>query len=535
MKDIFQMDKPWITRAAAMLDDPVIMEWALRFYLDRIPGSATQRALETTWFHDDALQHAIDNLNPSILGMLLFNLPEQRFTAFGPSLAAGLTTWPIDLSNVIGKVLVSIDPELAARTFLQILSAGQHIEHLYTISTDLEKMPQDGCVSVLEKLLPVIATMGGMDGLMLRESVLAAVVRHHPSALPELIEGVFPKDGPLKDCGYNIANSVFGNESYALMIYHRLKTQQLAPFKSLALLFEDGAPLAAMDAAMRSRSPAAVALQLLESCYQRSRGATLLWQALLQCKATTQQKAETQIAVIALVSVIDAYERKTIDTATLSLEELVTLQAQDVAHNIHTPAIVTSIKTFPKKAVLKAVNQALVTVNGHYCISALAHLMGELAYEEFIPSLLGCLRVSQADLLSEAARDALAAIGAAARDALISHWNVMETQHYPYIVEVFARVGGVTVTEFALKHTELLRSAPELWCRLALAAPDLRLLNKLRPELPRQQPSVETAFYCLARLLGVEEPEVAEMRERMIRHQQARRRGPMDFDLKHRA
>ena len=47
-----QAKPDWHSLAATLLDDPLILEWALRYYHDLPAGALLREKLAATWFHD---------------------------------------------------------------------------------------------------------------------------------------------------------------------------------------------------------------------------------------------------------------------------------------------------------------------------------------------------------------------------------------------------------------------------------------------------------------------------------------------------
>jgi len=138
-------------------------------------------------------------------------------------------------------------------------------------------------------------------------------------------------------------------------------------------------------------------------------------------------------------------------------------------------------------------------------------------------------------LLCEEAQRALVAIGHAARDALLRQWESLDESQRIYGLSVISAVGGEPVVEFAVEHyDDLLADDVARWCQLALAMPDQRLLERLRPELECQHATIDAAFYRLCRLLDASYPEAEPLRARIMRRRQdgKQRAALLDFALR---
>ena len=65
------MEQACLERAATLLNDPIMMEWALRNYADLPPGSPLRDTLPTLWFHDLNLKNWIEGEEPEMLSLAL--------------------------------------------------------------------------------------------------------------------------------------------------------------------------------------------------------------------------------------------------------------------------------------------------------------------------------------------------------------------------------------------------------------------------------------------------------------------------------
>ena len=97
---------------------------------------------------------------------------------------------------------------------------------------------------------------------------------------------------------------------------------------------------------------------------------------------------------------------------------------------------------------------------------------------------------------------------------------------------MISAVGGEPVVEFALEHYhDLLEDDVARWCQLALAMPDPRLLERLRPDLECEHPTIDAAFYRLCRLLDASYLEAEPLRARILRHRQDKQQRASLLDL----
>ena len=108
-------------------------------------------------------------------------------------------------------------------------------------------------------------------------------------------------------------------------------------------------------------------------------------------------------------------------------------------------------------------------------------------------------------------------IGAPAQAALIERWEDLDRSQQIFGLSVVRNVGGTAGADFALaRFDELMDDNVEFCCELLLATPDQRLLERLRPELRRQQALIDRAFYLIARLLDQQDEDSALAKERAL-------------------
>ncbi|MGZ8906555.1 MAG: hypothetical protein ACXW1U_12640, partial [Methylobacter sp.] len=88
-----------ITAAKGKLDNPLMLEWAIRYYND-LPKSAEDErsAIEETWFHDVLLAELIESDETTLLNDLLREFPARRLTGLSHLLVKHWPAWPGSLS-----------------------------------------------------------------------------------------------------------------------------------------------------------------------------------------------------------------------------------------------------------------------------------------------------------------------------------------------------------------------------------------------------------------------------------------------------
>lgn len=528
------MQHTLISRAATLLDDPIMMEWAVHYYHDLPPHPELQEPLENLWFHDVIIKRWMDADDPDVLGLMFLYLPEQRFSMFASATASRWGTWPTQLTNSASRILASVSPELAAETFGRYLETVQpwSVEKSAAILATLDKLPLEGALPLLKKLLPLTWYQDEMVASFVRYYAFKAAVRLMPQALPRLLDGLYAENGDrLNRTVESMADCLFGHDAYADLYFLHREDYAAAFFGDLAPLFDSAAPLAEMDEVIRSEAPLAAALRLLEAHHGRSPESGLAWETIRHSEASRKAEHPVELAALALAGVAAAFERKTIDATHLSIGEALALLALDVRVNIHYGALVEKLRSFPHEEIAAAMASRVGEVKDSYGGVTLARLMGDLGRAEFIQQLIGCIGETKGDFLCEAAMKALLNIGEPARDALIAQWDELDSTQKIYGGSVIAGVGGDAVADFVLgRFDELIRADIERFCDLVQSAPDARLMERLRPELRRKQPLVDKTYYRLSRLLDAEGEDLPEVHERILRERKRQQVALQNFN-----
>ena len=328
-----QAKPDWHSLAATLLDDPLILDWALGYYRD-LPASALLREeLAATWFHDINLRRwlgdtgadAGDADTVEARNQLIHRLPETAFINFASMFADCWSTWPADAADPITRVLATIDPDRAAQTFAAYLEQPPPlaIERVWAIAANLQKLPDAPAHALFERLLPLTYNHRETDlPPLLQESLFAAAVKlNRPEELPRLFDGFFTDSKHRQQFEVELAaKALFGHVSYARAYFWRRTVDQAPSFASLAPLFQNDAPLAEIDAAVKAATPLPLARVLLETHHERLPASGMAWEIIRRSQAVRDPKASVALAGLALAAVAAAFERSTIDVSAMSVE-----------------------------------------------------------------------------------------------------------------------------------------------------------------------------------------------------------------------
>ncbi len=531
------MQQTWHSRAASLLDDPIMVDWALHHYAHLAPGSELGQRLGELWFHDINIRRWIDGDDAEARRLALLYVPEEYFVNATSTIAARWSQWPSNLASSAVRILAAVEPALAAQVFADYLEhePALSVPRVAAILGNVEALPYPMALPMIEKLMALSRGNEGPPISHIRLHVLAAALRlKQIHVLPDLLEALFSQPDPQIEAMVEaVTKDLFGHDSFADLYFVRRSGYSVATFTELACLFESDAPLAEMDAVVMSPAPLAAALSLLEPHRDRCAESRRVWELLQQSKACRSNDHPVELAALVLSAVASAFERKSVDTAALTMEEMLTLLAQDVRTSIHYDALVNALRGLPTDEVIAATIIHQHRVKDTFGGVMLARVMGDLCWAQFVQPLIGCLEEAQSDFLKEAATKSLLAIGEPARDALIAQWDTLDRSQRIYGGSVITAVGGAAVAQFALSRKgELLHDDVEEWCAFMLASPDPRMIEQLRPELRRNQDLINETYYRLCRLLDQEGPELADLRTGILhrRAQLIRRLESLDHD-----
>jgi tetratricopeptide (TPR) repeat protein len=514
------MEYACLLRAATLLDDPLMMEWALHYYADLPLGSKLRETLATLWFHDLKLQRWINGDDLEILDLMLRYLPEKCFTNFLPRIAAHWGGSSSAMLNSTARVLVGADPALAVKTFGQSLKSNPHsLEHGIAILDVLDRLPPVSALPLFEKLLPMIhGDAGACLSFLQAEAFGVAVQLNQVGELPTLLDGIFTENGArLESMVEQIGYHLFAHDSYLALYFLHRSGEPRASFVGVKALFHNAAPLAEMDTALSDRYPLAKAMKLLETHHDRCVQSNLAWDVIRKSKRFQSGTHAQALAALALAGVAAAFERKTLDVTGLGVDETLGLLCVDIHTNIHYDALLRHLREMPDTQAIDAVCRYMADNTDGNGKIVLARLMGDLAWNEFVPTLLTCIDKKKGNALCEAAASSLIRIGKSARDAVIAQWDALDTSQKTYGSSVIRKVGGTAVAEFILERSEeLLQDDVETWCQFLLVEPDARLIDLVRPQLHRNQHGINETFYRLCCLQGIDSPELTDLRPKLV-------------------
>ena len=528
------MPKPpaWHAHAATMMDDPIILDWALDYYDDQVFGGR-HGELDVQWFHTANLARWFTDIRDDVSaadvadaqGWLIRTLPAAAFGRFFETLAKRWRTWPLDTAREVTAVVAALNPTRAAEIFSAYLDEPPPLEfeRISAITDNLGKLPDSVADALMAKLISASYLRGESSFQALRCSLFEICVYFNRTAdLPALLDQAFTPSQPNLNLEMDFtAAAFFGHFSYSRVYFLRRANKHATSFASLSPLFETDAPLAEMDAVAAAKRPLPLALALLESHYKRLPEAEMVWNLIPRCQAINKPRTAAVLAGLVIAAVAAVFERRAIDVDGMSDDDALALLALDIETNVHYEALLDVVRAAPRGDIsAKAIAQL------QHCRqadsdsgSAILRMMGDLGYSEFLPSLIAAIDdVDGGAYSSYAAVGAMRVIGAPARDALIGCWDKLNESQQDIGGHLIRRIGGEPVADFVLSRRDAsLGFDTREWCDFVMTSPDPRVAELVRSKLSEDDPEINEAGYRLLRLFADSDPALPGLREKILR------------------
>ncbi|WP_242447122.1 TPR domain-containing protein [Nitrosomonas supralitoralis] len=517
-----------ILNAKEKLDDPLMLEWALRYYKDLPENNREEKAhIESSWFHDLFIAQLIERNETETLLRLFNTLPAQHFSSFTNLIIKRWLEWPTSLANATIQILaVNAPKELLhlLESYLNKVEQGApfEIERLLSIyelsetgiDTSYQPLLNRLCQKVL--LLPKIhfGRMFFLPSLLRLGNGLSFDM--HASLLEAALQSCEDNDRR-RSVLIALIQGVFGHKEYLDIVFDRSEKQSEQHLESLVYLFQEETPLTQLDQWLDSPPAFSEVIPMLEKISYQSSGCKRILSLLKDSSRIKRQLPDAIRSQLVVATCIHGFARTTFENLAPDLKETVDLLSGDFLKPHWYPALLAHLRTYDQQDITTALISRLPYVRHTYGGVQLAEVMGDLAWAEFVPCLIDSITQDQGDYLCEASQTALKKIGISAQAALIEFWDQLDWSQQIFGLPVISDIGGKAAADFAYEHFDtLMADNVEFYCKLALAAPDKRLLDRLKPELRRQQPLIDCACYILARLLDQDDDEIQAAKKRAI-------------------
>lgn len=508
-----------ITVAKDKLDNPLMLEWAIRYYSD-LPKSAEsgRSAIEETWFHDVMLAELIESGETSLLNDLLREFPARRLTGLGHLLVKHWPAWPGTLSATVSEILTAIAPDELIplyRDAVDRLPQGDHEDliRFRAAGKVLHDAKNEQHREIAEKLAQaVLAWPDQLTRSMQIGSLLALSPLLSRQTLVSLLETALKHqtDADRRQALWkSLFGGLFGRHNYLSEVFDREQYDSFLTFAELSPFFSDDAPLEQFDQWLAKSPRLNEVLNCLQTLEERSESCKTVLSLIRDTPTISGLLSKSLQSQLALAACIQGYAKNELETSHLSLAETLDLLAVDVAEPRWHQALTEHLKQFERAAVTNGLIDRLQANVDDYGGVHVAEVMAELKYPEFTDPLIDAIGEDMSDFLCESAQKALIEIGSGAQTALIERWDQLDGSQQIYGLTAIRSADGQAAADFAVtRFAELLEDEMEFACELAASVPDQRLLELLKAELRRQQPLIDRAFYIVARLLDHQDTEL---------------------------
>ena len=520
-----------ISTANGKLDDPLIQEWAIRFYRSLPQNKKSERIqIETDWFNEIFIAQIMGRGETTLLKRLFRELPPQQFSNLKHLILKNWTAWPESVISSAADLLAVIAPDQLVQLFIDDLAKLKHGANIDPLRfASLDHLPiADANKSIAEITHQLVDSIPAWEDDFTKVPVISSLLKrckplsfYNVESLLDVALKIVTTDDRRYRIFEHLFVGLFGHNDYLAMVFDR--EQYASPLKLAGLrpFFSDSAPLEQFDVWLKNSPKLTEILSLLETLSEESLGCQTVFRLLKDSKYITQKlstKLQTQLAFAAC---IHSYTKSTLDTSALGLTDTLNLLAIDLQYVRWHSQLTDHLKTFAPALACSALTSRLTENFDDFAAVHIAESMGKLAYPAFIDPLITAIGEDKGDFLCEAAREALSEIGSPAQAALLDQWDSLDQSQKIFGLTVIQSQHNQTTTDFATsRFSQLLADDLESACELILAAPSEQLLGLLKSELRRKQALLDRTFYIAARLLDCEGSEVESAKERAFAEHQ---------------
>jgi tetratricopeptide (TPR) repeat protein len=516
-----------IAAAKGKLDNPLMLEWAIRYYSDLPKGAESERsAIEETWFHDVLLAELIESDETKLLNDLLREFPARRLTGFVHLLVKHWPAWPGSLSATVSVILMTIAPDELVRLYRDAIDRlpqgdNEDLVRLSAAGKVLHDAKNEQHRELAEKLAQaVLAWPDQLIQSMRQGSLLELSPLLSRQTLVSLLETALKHQtnpGRREALWKSLFGSLFGRHNYLTEVFDWGRYDSLLRFARLTPFFRDDAPLEQFDQWLAKSPKLNEILNCLQTLGEKSEGCKTVLSLIRDTPTISGKLSGSLQSQLALAACIQGYAKNDLEISHLSLTDTLDLLAVDVAEPRWQQALTEHLRQFELAEVTDGLIDCLQANADDYGGVHIAEVMAELKYPEFTGPLIDAIGEDMGDFLCESAQKALIEIGSGAQAALIERWDRLDMSQQIYGLTVIRIADGQAAADFAVsRFVELLEDEMEFTCELAASVPDQRLLELLKAESRRQQPLIDRAFYTVARLLDHQDAELEAVKARAM-------------------
>lgn len=522
-------------RISEKLDNPVMIEWALDT-LENLPmtASSERATLALEWFHDLSLIRQIENNDLDLLRQLLRNLPTECFANVSTLMLERWLHWPGKLAAEATSHLAKFHPEALIGLFEQYLKnveTGEPLDFYRITALKRAALPDNKkhYSHVVEKLCTLI--LASSEDAFIKATMLSPMLSFADVLSAESLQSILDaslqtkKDSEKDKDDDNTAekehllkrlfSGLFGHSAYFELILDRRQGISTQSIEEMAGLLRADAPLDFLDQYLDKEGSFVDLITLLEQAQQP---ASRTFLTLIQPgNVLGRHLGNDMLYTATLAACLHAHELADFDSSDKDLDHTLSLLSIDLNWIPQFDQLITRLKAFPREKTILSMIELLAKTTMTYGGVHLVKAMGTLQFEEFVPCLIDSLSDKSGDFIHEAAKESLKSIGSKAQEVLINQWDTLDSSQRIFALSTISEIGGKLAADFAVYgFSSQFEEDTEHWCQLALAAPDSRMLDLLRPHLKRKQPWIDRAYYVLSRLLDRDDPLLEAIEKRVL-------------------
>jgi tetratricopeptide (TPR) repeat protein len=525
------------------MEEPLIAEWALDRLLEKKDWASDKDEFEKTLFNDLTIRHLIQEEHPDVLSGLFARVSTERFRNTISMIADRWPQWKGIIALHSAACLAEFVPEKAEELFCSYFrspSPFQDPDKAIGIIDVLLHRKDDRWRSLSTEVVALVHSSDDpdVDKMFLPDAVGLAWAHNLPEAKDLLIRLMtfFWNEEYFEDHVFSVYAELTKGQPFLSSITDLHSGAVKEGFRSLAPHFHEKAPLDELDRLARSikKNRLRKALELLEEVSRSDqRGlASMVLSALRSCENKMEKSRKLMLSHFALAIVAACCLRDDISWSDLSLEESLRIASSSLVSLPLYPELLAHLRQFPKDEVISRIEDRFSRVEGAVGECNLVRIMGDLGWPEFAPRLFDCLSLDKTIFLCETSFLALTKIGPAVEKMLVDRLGEANRWQKLYTMTILGRWGGSVAVDVLLDSFPDMRANMVVpWCTIALAVPDSRLIETLKPELDRKNPEVDAAFFCLCTLLDYDHPQLESIKERVLeerRREEARLSAELD-------
>ncbi len=509
--------------ARGKLRDPLVLDWALDRHADaRCRNDGEAARLAAAWFDEQTVAHWVRDGDDDLVPQLLEELPPAAWTPVVPALVECWPAWHGRAMAAGARVLARVAPEQVLQLFSSACEAGDlDFDGLAGVIESLPALPPgDARTELLEWIVRDVdeTVEDRFARSTLGVPLLGALSALAPERTGEHLGRLIRASSDAEELDRRLTDSalaLFGERSLFSLIADRLEGDRFQPLDPMNKLFRPGAPLEAAEQVLGAEHPAAAAAELLAASASEGPATAAMGTVLRRELERASGQQANLLAAFAVALRLQPYLADPPDLGGLGLADAVALILWDEFGLLPTSALAAHLEGLDRAEVAEELADAFAAAEDYGALRVV-EIMAELAWPEFVPTLIDALGSDCGDLTAEEAKRALCRIGAPGRDALLDAWERLDYSQRIYGISVLTAVGGQAVADHGRRvFSEMMATEVEEWCRLAAGAPSPDFVELLRPQLCRRDQVLDEAFCLLCALFELAPPELPAVRERV--------------------